>query len=132
MLTDDCQKKEGRVKKNQSSNFVQIPETYFSKEEGGLDSSVLAPAYYIGRLIGIDSREDFELYNLTKEIPGHPKGSTVSGKTLEAEGFRLPARTFHASQLTDLNLSHLIKSFFHDDGVGGEQGASPKTDRTAS
>ena len=112
MTTVDCLHKDGRVEKNQSSNFAQIPETFFLKEGARQGSSGLAPAYYIGRQRGIDSRENFELYNLTEEIPGHPKGSTVPGKTLEVAGFRLPAQTSHSSHLPDLNLSHLIKKLF--------------------
>lgn len=30
-----------------------------------------------------------ELYNLTADIPGHPRGSTVSRQTLEAHGYKL-------------------------------------------
>lgn len=53
------------------------------------DDPCVAPAYYIGRWKGTNGIEDFDLYNLTEEIPGHPQGSTVSGKTLEAAGFQL-------------------------------------------
>jgi hypothetical protein len=31
-----------------------------------------------------------EMWNLTEDIPGHPKGSTLTRETLEAEGFTVP------------------------------------------
>ena len=49
----------------------------------------LAPARFQGmqeRLSG----EPIELWNLTEDIPGHPRGSTVSRQTLEAKGFEVP------------------------------------------
>lgn len=52
----------------------------------------VAPAKYLGAMqIGdVPSPQDLQLYNLTADIPGHPKGSTVSDKTLLNEGFTLP------------------------------------------
>lgn len=54
------------------------------------DGAPLAPAYYAGRQKGTDNVADFDLYILTAEIPGYVQWSTVSGRTLEAAGFRLP------------------------------------------
>lgn len=34
--------------------------------------------------------DEIALYNLTEDIEGHPAGSTVSARTLEAAGYRLP------------------------------------------
>lgn len=50
----------------------------------------LAPAVFAGRQEGIGRIPDFDLYNLTAAIPGHPEGSTVSAETLERAGYRLP------------------------------------------
>ncbi|MGH7229034.1 MAG: hypothetical protein ACREIH_07425, partial [Nitrospiraceae bacterium] len=52
-----------------------------------------APAIFLGYLLGYTAddtselRQDLELWNLTEDIPGHPKGSTVSRRTLEMAGF---------------------------------------------
>lgn len=47
-----------------------------------------APAYFIGWQEVQDGRP-FALYNLTRAIPGHPCGSTVSMLTLENAGYRV-------------------------------------------
>lgn len=39
---------------------------------------------------GEPSLPKLEMYNLTKDIPGHPKGSTVTRQTLEQAGFKVP------------------------------------------
>lgn len=49
-----------------------------------------APAVFIGRQDGIGKTPGFDLYNLTEDIPGHPKGSSVSRGTLEEAGFIVP------------------------------------------
>ena len=52
-----------------------------------------APAFFLGYLRGYladntpELRQELELWNLTEDIPGHPKGSTVSRSTLEMAGF---------------------------------------------
>jgi hypothetical protein len=48
-----------------------------------------APAYRIGWQESAKGR-GFWLYNLTRDIPGHPSGSTVSEMTLRTKGYRLP------------------------------------------
>ena len=48
-----------------------------------------APAYFIGWQ-PVPGGRPFALYNLTRAIPGHPAGSTVSRLTLEAAGYRVP------------------------------------------
>jgi hypothetical protein len=48
-----------------------------------------APAYCIGVQTGING-EAFRVYNLTRDIPGHPAGSTVSEIALRLKGYRLP------------------------------------------
>lgn len=35
----------------------------------------------------VGSRQPLKLWNLTKDIPGHPKGSSMSRRTLETTGF---------------------------------------------
>ncbi len=50
----------------------------------------LAPAYYVGWQEGTTQNAGFSLYTLMEEIPGHPRWSTVSGKTLKDAGFMLP------------------------------------------
>lgn len=49
-----------------------------------------APATYAGFQEGMADLPGFHLWNLTKDIPGHPAGSTVSSNTLEAAGFKVP------------------------------------------
>ncbi len=50
-----------------------------------------APAEFIG-VQEMPGGPGFDLYNLTADIPGHPKGSSVSRETLEKAGFTVPAR----------------------------------------
>ena len=49
-----------------------VPLTYCGYQEG------------FGRIPGV------HLYNLVSEIPGHPRGSTVSEMTLIAGGYEIP------------------------------------------
>lgn len=51
-----------------------------------------APAEFIGWQADADGGH-FELFNLTRAIPGHPFGSTVSRQTLEEAGFDVPPST---------------------------------------
>lgn len=39
---------------------------------------------------GLEGMPKFQFYDLQEEIPGHPKGSTVSQKTLEDAGYAVP------------------------------------------
>lgn len=48
-----------------------------------------APAIFLGNQ-DLGNGQSEPLYNLTKAIPGHPKGSTVSKTTLESKGFKVP------------------------------------------
>lgn len=48
-----------------------------------------APAFFVGWQ-PVPRGRPFALYNLTRAIPGHPAGSTVSALTLENAGFRVP------------------------------------------
>ncbi len=57
-----------------------------------LDQSPLAPATYLGWQKTLNGA-GFELYNLTADVEGHPKGSTVSARTLRDLGYRLPPRS---------------------------------------
>lgn len=52
----------------------------------------IAPAKYLGRQLVGDKPgpNDLELWNLTQDIPGHPKGSTVTSNTLKKAGFEVP------------------------------------------
>lgn len=53
------------------------------------DSKPLAPAVFLGwneNPFG----DDLELWNLTEDIEGHPKSSTVTRETLENRGFYVP------------------------------------------
>lgn len=50
-----------------------------------------APAEYKG-LMDLGVGPPLLLYNLTADIPGHPKGSTVSAQTLTKAGFTLPPK----------------------------------------
>lgn len=50
-----------------------------------------APVRYLGLQRGIPGKvPDQALFNLTEDIPGHPKGSTVSRETLEKAGYEVP------------------------------------------
>lgn len=53
-------------------------------------TSKLAPAVFIGLQETGRGRQPIPIYNLTRGIPGHPKGSTVSAATLRAAGFTPP------------------------------------------
>ena len=50
----------------------------------------LAPAVYLGYQPGYLHLPGFDLYQLTEDIPGHPKDSNVSGDTLRKLGYALP------------------------------------------
>lgn len=59
----------------------------------GIEKRRPAPATFRGvQETGLDNFPAFELYDLTEDIPGHPKGSTVSRQTLERAGYHVPAR----------------------------------------
>lgn len=51
-----------------------------------------APATFFGRQEGYGKTPGFDMYNLTKDVAGHPAGSTVGAKTLLDLGYRLPRR----------------------------------------
>lgn len=76
-----------------SATIVWTGEARLPQEAVPQDTFHPAPAYYIGRQEGGRGIEDLDLYNLTEDIPGHPKGSTVARSTLEAAGFHVPPRT---------------------------------------
>jgi len=48
-----------------------------------------APAVWLGYQHWRDLMPPVELYVLTRDIAGHPSGSTVSRQTLEAAGFEI-------------------------------------------
>ena len=52
----------------------------------------IAPATYCGRM-GDDDVGYVELWDLTADIPDHPKGSTVSENTLRRLGYQVPERS---------------------------------------
>lgn len=52
-------------------------------------SRPLAPASFEG-IQRRPHRSPLTLWTLTAAIPGHPAGSTLTGTTLEAAGYRLP------------------------------------------
>jgi hypothetical protein len=47
-------------------------------------------AYFIGVQEGFMHLPSIELWNLLDDIPGHPAGSTVSRRTIEAVGVLTP------------------------------------------
>jgi hypothetical protein len=51
-----------------------------------------APAVYVGRQECAGLMPDFDLWNLTEDIPGYPAGSSVSTDTLLKLGYQLPAK----------------------------------------
>jgi hypothetical protein len=52
--------------------------------------STVAPAVYIGTVAGFRELPAIDLYNLLAPVGEHPVGSTVSRRTLERFGYRLP------------------------------------------
>ena len=84
------QKVEGLDIMGRISEPDQVGELHLLQGEVWQDAVPVAPAYYVGRQKGTHGMDDFDLYNLTEEIPGYVQGSTVSGRTLMAAGFRLP------------------------------------------
>jgi hypothetical protein len=55
-------------------------------------SRKLAPAVFAFRQPAYGSLTGFDCYNLTADVPGHPKNSTVSEHTLRKLGYYVPAR----------------------------------------
>jgi len=51
-----------------------------------------APATFLGTQKGYKTIPDYDLYDLTQDLPGHPKGSTVTRETLEDAGFTVPPK----------------------------------------
>jgi len=47
-------------------------------------------AVFIGWQRGLGLVPDLALYNLTRDIDGHPAGSTVGAKTLAKAGIEIP------------------------------------------
>ena len=82
-----------RTVSGRSATIVQTGEACLPLEAACQDQFIQVPAYFIGRQEGSDGIADFDLYNLTEDIPGHPEGSTVTRSTLEAAGFHVPPRT---------------------------------------
>lgn len=52
----------------------------------------VAPAIFIGRQDGCGVMPDFDLYRLTKDVPGYCEGSCVSADTLRKIGYQLPPK----------------------------------------
>lgn len=57
---------------------------------GEPESKGTAPATHIGDQEQAGGKPTIPLFNLDEDIPGHPKGSTVSGETLTKAGYDLP------------------------------------------
>lgn len=55
-------------------------------------SKPVAPAKFFKTQENLKGEPVFGLYNLTEDIPGHPKGSTVSDRTLLNAGYSLPEK----------------------------------------
>jgi hypothetical protein len=66
--------------------------------------------------------EGFELYNLTADIPGHPTGSTVSGKTLTDLGYDLPRSKGAAAYQS---LSDSVRRLIESRTKAGTYGQAP-------
>lgn len=58
--------------------------------ESTVNLKPLAPATYCGVMTNGDTT--VELWDLTEDIPWHPKGSTISETTLREAGYALPNR----------------------------------------
>lgn len=64
---------------------------YYDNRQLAKQAAPVAPVEYKGFQPGFEDKPGFHLYNLTEDIPGHTKGSTVSEKTLRAAGYTPPA-----------------------------------------
>lgn len=79
-----------------------------------------APVEFVGIQEGAYPGQEFELYNLTQDIEGHPEGSTVSRETLEKAGYDVPPRAqFLPAPPVE---SEAFKKWFGDSKVVGEDG----------
>lgn len=79
-----------------------------------------APATFLGIQKGPNGKPGIELYNLTQDVNGHPKGSTVSRQTLESAGFSVPEVLQSPSEKqTD---TPEFKKWFGDSKVVDEKG----------
>lgn len=94
MKTKDSQgaslKVEGQEVVFRISKRVEVRKLNLLQGEVQRDKIPVAPAYFIGRQKGTNGMDDFDFFNLIEAIPGHVKGSTVSGRTLKVAGFQLP------------------------------------------
>lgn len=52
----------------------------------------MAPVVYLGEMGGTHGCPIIELWNLTEDIKGFPKHSTLSRALLESEGYQMPER----------------------------------------
>lgn len=59
----------------------------------------LAPAVYVGPWDCPDLDKRLELWNLTADIPGHCKDSTVTETTLRQAGYAIPSRRLTEAEL---------------------------------
>lgn len=57
------------------------------KLKADLKHKAAPPVEFLGRQEGIGKQPGFNLYNLTEDIPGHPKGSSVGPETLAKAGY---------------------------------------------
>lgn len=106
----------GEVKK------VARDEGFLPGEESGTGARP-APVEYQGFQEGYGDIPGFHLYNLTEDIPGHPKGSTVGRETLAKAGFDvsgLPTETPQTKALRDG-----LREFADDAGDAGPLGVVP-------
>ncbi|HEX2860703.1 MAG TPA: hypothetical protein VHN79_03645 [Lacunisphaera sp.] len=60
----------------------------------------VAPATFHAWQSGMGVMPDFELWNLTADIPRHPKDSTLSRQTLESYGYTVPPAPVPAPSLS--------------------------------
>lgn len=75
--------------------FDLASEAEAAKRQGQLplETKKVAPATFLGNQEMPGGRPPVELWNLTEDIPGHTKGSTVSRQSLEKAGYEFPERT---------------------------------------
>lgn len=77
----------------------------------------LAPVIPAGVQSGMGVMPDFRLYRLTKDIPGHPKGSTISETTLRELGYTPPGPDVPPTEAKYFVPEEVPRDFVHSDAM---------------
>ena len=72
------------------SELGEAIKPHLAKIWGEIAPSGKAPVEFLGLQEMMPGEKPIELFNLTKDITGHPEGSTLSRQTLEGYGYSVP------------------------------------------